>query len=333
MRHEPEPTVALAVGLVVVALLTACDPEPGRTALPIIGGRPATAGEILGTVSVDANGQVCGGTLVRPDLVVTAAHCIAPLDASLEVFARASPETITVHAGVLTWDDATDRETYAVSRAETHPDWPTFELTLPTGIGTHHDIAVLVLSRPVDTAVPVPILALEDVERDVVVGASAIIEGYGFLGPGPTEEGVLYVARSPIADRSTHEVLIGGAGEPDACSGDSGGPAYLETTADTFVIGAASRSRLDHLDCGEGGIFTLLPAYAEWIDATYAGTPVDGGTVPTSDGGPGSDGGAEPSSSGCGVADTRTPIPFPIILATTLLVFVLRRGFVRMLAT
>ena len=63
--------------LVMFAALLTATAAVANDTLPsprIVGGFPATAGEFPFLVH-GADGELCGGTLIAPDIVLTAAHC------------------------------------------------------------------------------------------------------------------------------------------------------------------------------------------------------------------------------------------------------------------
>ncbi len=63
------------------------------------------------------------------------------------------------------------------------------------------------------------------------------------------------------------EFVSGQRGAPDACDGDSGGPAYIfDDSGRRYLVGANSRA-VDNggVLCGAGSVFTLVPAYVPWL--------------------------------------------------------------------
>jgi secreted trypsin-like serine protease len=64
------------IALRAVILLLAV---PTAIAVPIIGGELTEANELPSTVAIarkdDSEKDVCGGTIISPDTIVTAAHC------------------------------------------------------------------------------------------------------------------------------------------------------------------------------------------------------------------------------------------------------------------
>jgi secreted trypsin-like serine protease len=58
----------------------------------------------------------------------------------------------------------------------------------------------------------------------------------------------------------------------DSCNGDSGGPAYVQVDGEWHLAGATSRATASSLrPCGDGGIYTRIDAYEEWIRSVPGG--------------------------------------------------------------
>ena len=247
----------------------------GQSQLRIVDGQPATEGEIQATVALlDPQGQqpFCTGTLVAPRVVVTAAHCVTVENG--DKADPASPEQIAVGAGMLNAKQTPKDKIYAVSKVVPHPSYPNYDQTNdPTGMLHYHDIAVLVLSQPVEGMKPAPVLPLSQFDNVLKEGTPVTITGYGLIGLSDDASfGVLYTAQTPFQRRTDSEFLAGRKGQPDSCNGDSGGPAYVSHEGRTFLIGATSRATDDaNLACGEGGIYSLVPAFEDWIKASADG--------------------------------------------------------------
>ena len=73
------------------------------------------------------------------------------------------------------------------------------------------------------------------------------------------------------------EIVAGGNGY-DSCKGDSGGPAYVSIGTSYKLAGVTSRSTENSGQaCGDGGVYTRVDAYADWIVGT---AKANGGILP-----------------------------------------------------
>jgi len=230
---------------------------PADPSVAIVGGTPTTSSTWPGVVALfDLNDEfACTGTLVAPDLVLSAGHCGQGID--------------SVHLGSsnLVNDPG---EVFAVVESWVHPD---FYATL--------DVALYRLEAEASTE-PVPLLR-DCLVDHLVDDAEAWIVGYGATDTYASERPLaLHEAQVPIVDADCDnlgrgcnsevspggELIAGGEGV-DSCSGDSGGPLFLDTPDGVLLTGITSRAAVPvRVPCGDGGIYARADAVADWIETT-----------------------------------------------------------------
>lgn len=183
----------------------------------IVGGqRASTADTPWAVYLTDPSGfQFCGGTLVAPTKVITAAHCMSTV----------TPTAIRVVAGR---DDkqATAGETGTVTSAWVSPDFQS--------VGRGLDVAVLTLAAP-STRAPLPLAGPADAAL-YRAGTAARVYGWGANAEGGPASRYLSGATVPMrddgycraGDQGFDPSLLTCAGYDvggvDSCQGDSGGP-------------------------------------------------------------------------------------------------------------
>jgi hypothetical protein len=209
-------------------LTTACSDVPeslatstGSVAAAVTGGRLVDEGEFPAVVALGG----CTGTLVRPDLVVYAAHCGTAISS-----VRFGPDS-----------DAPER----VVNTERCRSFPNARL----GDGT--DLAYCVLAEAVSAVEPERILAGCELD-DFRAGEAATIVGYG-KDNDASVYGQKRVATSRIERIGEEIFLESGAG--DTCRGDSGGPVFIERlqpdgTLQRRLVGVTSAGT--ESECGRG---------------------------------------------------------------------------------
>jgi secreted trypsin-like serine protease len=197
---------------------------------------------------VDARDDLCTGTALTRDLILTAAHCVGrPVAYQVKAYQTgvAVPvRTIVRHPGF-------DYASYTASRATA-------------------DVALVKLAAPLpDIVVPATLAA----PRRVEVGETLTIAGFGVTiagtarGLGQPRMATLSVTGKPgslqirLYDNATRNLRAGLGG----CTGDSGAPAF--DGEGPLVIGVVSWSTAPGDEEGCGGLTGITPLllYRDWI--------------------------------------------------------------------
>lgn len=266
----------LGVPLLAVPLLLLPGP-PAVAGERVVGGQPTATAEHPWTVALasrarfgDArSGQFCGGAVVGPETVVTAAHCLEP-----DVLG-APPEEVADLTVISGRDDLTGtagREV-AVREVRVHPEYDNRT--------NARDVAVLTLADPLpdDHA----IRAAERGSPSYAAGTPARVFGWGDTeGNGSYAQRLHAAEVDMVADASCARAYEGGElgsfepssmvcaaapdGSADACQGDSGGP----LVADGVLVGLVSWGAA----CGDPehpGVYTRGAVIAELLASAEEG--------------------------------------------------------------
>lgn len=234
--------------LATVIALVSC----ASTADAIVGGTPARVSDTPWVVAITtSDGQLmCGGALVAPDKVMTAAHC-ATIKGVLGKNQRPADQ-LRVVAGRTDLRVKTDGIEAAVADVWRHPDYR--EVT------QGDDVAILTLAR----ALPYRTIALGE------VGDDGVVLGWGRTAENTPPSLTLRKATVPILsdqecmlkepDFRPGAMLCAGRGDHDACTGDSGGPLVVRGRLAGVVSFGRGCARAN-----EPGVYTRLAHYRSML--------------------------------------------------------------------
>ncbi|XP_032701935.1 serine protease 33-like isoform X2 [Lontra canadensis] len=266
--------VLLLLGAAGTATRESADCGQPQVSSRIVGGRDARVGQWPWQASIQHRGaHVCGGSLIAPQWVLTAAHCL-PRPTLLSEY--------RVLLGALRLVPASPRALSApVRRVLLPPDF--------SEDGARGDLALLQLRRPVPLSARVQPVCLPEPGARPPTGTPCWVTGWGSLHPGvPLPDWrPLQGVRVPLLDRRTcdrlyhvgtdvpsteHIVLPGNLcagyvqGHKDACQGDSGGPLTCMRSGRWVLVGVVSWGKGCALP-NRPGVYTNVATYSPWIQA------------------------------------------------------------------
>nr|ACR15980.1 serine protease 29 [Mamestra configurata] len=231
----------------------------------IVGGSGSNVGQFpyqAGLLAQFSGGQgVCGGSLLRANRVVTAAHCwfdgqnqarsFTVVLGSNRLFSggtRVSTTNVVMHGS---WNPSLIRNDVAMIR-------------LNSNVGLNNNIALIALPSGSQL-------------NENFAGENAIASGFGLTNDGGSVSGNLNHVTLPVITnavcRNSFPLIIqnsnictSGAGGRSTCQGDSGGPLVVNRSSRHILIGITSFGSARGCQIGSPAAFARVTSFISWIN-------------------------------------------------------------------
>jgi secreted trypsin-like serine protease len=195
----------------------------------------------------DEGQSLCTGTVIAPEIILTAAHCLDNVSPRLQIVFN------------FNISKAKEKDLREADKYIQHPHWGRH---LKSG---ESDIALIHFKGALpDNYFPV---VLANKSLKLKIGQNVSMLGYGVTnGRSYKGAGKLRETNSTILEQNSSTEFITDGVKSSVCYGDSGGPSFLKT-GNSYVQWGVASSVLNK-ECNEASVHTGVMKYDAWIKSS-----------------------------------------------------------------
>ncbi|XP_004842498.2 transmembrane protease serine 3 [Heterocephalus glaber] len=260
LHHSVYMREGCASGHVVTVKCTVCGLRTGYSPR-IVGGNASSPAQWPWQVSLQFQGyHLCGGSVITPQWIITAAHCVYDLYL---------PKSWDIQAGLVSLLDS-PAPSHLVEKIVYHSKYK------PKRLG--NDIALMKLAGPLTFDEMVQPVCLPNSEESFPDSKVCWTSGWGATEDGGDTSPVLNHAAVPLISNKicNHRDVYGGIISPsmlcagylkggvDSCQGDSGGPLVCQQSRLWKLVGTTSFG-MGCADVNKPGVYTRITSFLDWI--------------------------------------------------------------------
>ncbi|KAG8521751.1 Chymotrypsin-like protease CTRL-1 [Galemys pyrenaicus] len=259
--------LSLTLGLTLLGASWGCGVPAIKPALNanqrIVNGENAVPGSWPWQVSLqESNGfHFCGGSLISPNWVVTAAHCNVVAGRHFVILGEYDRSSNAEPVQVL-----------SISRAITHPNWNPYNM--------NNDLTLLKLASPARYTAQVSPVCLPSPNDVLPAGLTCVTTGWGRIsGVGNVTPARLQQVVLPLVtvnqcqqywgSKITDSMICAGAAGASSCQGDSGGPLVC-LRGSTWVLTGVVSWGTSNCDVRAPAMYTRVSKFSAWINEVIA---------------------------------------------------------------